>query len=159
MPDPAHCDCPAFRCIVAASDLTPGSKRAFRKALALSRDLGAHLHLLHVVPVPPVRSVFFLSMGSHPTPDTCARTAFKARKRLEDFLRGERLGDVAFTSAVRTGVPHREVLVYLAEVGADLLVVGERPETRPQHLLQHFLFESVGERLRRIAPCPVLTVR
>ncbi len=159
MPDPAPCDCPVFGCIVAASDLTPGSKRALRKALALSRGLGAHLHLLHVAPVPTVRPVFFLSVGSHPTPDTCARTAFKARKRLEDFLRGEQLDGVAFTAAVRTGVPHREVLVYLAEVGADLLVVGERPETRPQHLLQHLVFESVGEKLRRVAPCPVLTVR
>ena len=48
---------------------------------------------------------------------------------------------------------------YARQEGVDVIVLGERPETRGQHLLQHLAFESVGERVRRTAPCPVLTVR
>ncbi|GAB6064878.1 universal stress protein [Deferrisoma palaeochoriense] len=150
---------PAFRRIVATTDFSPGSKRALRRAIALARDLGAELHLVHVACQPDLRSVFFVKVDEASRARLCERATRKARRRLDDFLRGEELWGVRLVRAVLTGRPAEEIVGYAASCGADLIVVGERPETRGQHLLQHLAFESVGERVRRTAPCSVLTVR
>ena len=41
----------------------------------------------------------------------------------------------------------------------DVDLIAAEDTRHSQHLLQHLAFESVGERVRREAPCPVLTVR
>jgi len=149
----------SFHRILVATDFTPRSKRAFHKALDLARDLDAELHLLHVHSVPTARAVFFISLPAESHRRIAARVRHRARRRFEDFLRGEDLGGITVHTALREGAPHREIVAYAAEAGLDLVVVGERPETRAQHVLQHLAFESVGERVRRESPCPVLTVR
>lgn len=149
----------SFRRILVATNFSPRSKRAFHKALDLARDLGAELHLLHVHSVPAPKPLFFISMPAENHRRLSERATSRARRRFEDFLRGEALGGVPLTTALREGQPHREILAYAAEAGLDLVVVGERPESRAQHVLQHLVFESVGERVRRESPCPVLTVR
>ena len=149
----------SFHRILVATDFSPRSKRAFHKALELARDLGADLHLLHVHSVPVPRAIFFISMPAESHRRISLRVREKARRRFEDFLRGEDLAGVVVHTALREGTPHREIVAYAAEAGLDLVVVGERPETRAQHVLQHLAFESVGERVRRESPCPVLTVR
>jgi nucleotide-binding universal stress UspA family protein len=149
----------AFQRLLVATDFSPGSKRAFRKALALARDLGAELHLLHVANTPEPRSVFLISVAPDAQQAVGRRLRSRAARRFEDFLRGEIVGETAVRTALREGRPHEQIVGYAVEEGVDLIVVGERPESRVQHLLQHLAFESVGERVRREAPCPVLTVR
>jgi len=149
----------SFHRILVATDFTPRSKRAFHKALDLARDLRAELHLLHVHSVPTPRSIFFISMPAESHRRISIRVREKARRRFEDFLRGEEMEGIIVCTAIREGAPHREIVAYATEAGLDLVVVGERPESRAQHVLQHLAFESVGERVRRECPCPVLTVR
>jgi nucleotide-binding universal stress UspA family protein len=55
---------------------------------------------------------------------------------------------------VRRGNPYREVLRYVAEVGAEHLVVGTHGHTGIGHVLG-----SVAERLVRHAPCTVTVVK
>ena len=150
---------PAFRRILVGTDFSPVSKRAFRTGLALARQLGAELHLLHVRSSPNTRAVFFMTVSRDHHEAVASRFQAKIRKRFEDFLRGEELGTLAVREAFLEGQPHREVVAYARREEVDLIVVGERPESRAQHLLQHLAFESVGERVRREAPCAVLTVR
>ncbi|MDW7711416.1 MAG: universal stress protein [Deferrisomatales bacterium] len=160
VPTPRPAGCPrSFRRILVATHFSPRSKRAFHKALDLAADLGAEIHLLHVHSVPAPRPLFFISMHPEDHRRLSERAKGRARRRFEDFLRGEDLGTVPVTTVVRQGLPPREIVAYAAEAGSDLVVVGERPETRAQHVLQHLVFESVGERVRRESPCPVLTVR
>ncbi|MHB8766836.1 MAG: universal stress protein [Deferrisomatales bacterium] len=149
----------AFRRIVVGTDFTPASKRAFRKGLELARDLGAELHLLHVACTPHTRAVFFISIPPESRRLICERLKHKAQRRIADFLRGEDTEGVDLRRVVGEGKPCAELVGYAEREGADLLVVGENHETRAQHLLQHLAFESVGERVRRAARCPVLTVR
>lgn len=150
----------AFRKILVATDFTPGSKRALRKALDLARDLNAEIHLLHVWVVPAARTVFFLSPAKGVAPDLRSRHRTKTQWRLQDFLRGEDVDRVTLRTAFREGRPCAEILDYAEQEGIDLIVVGRRPgrESRLHHLLQHVAFESVGERVRRGALCAVLTV-
>ena len=149
----------AFRRILATTDFTPGAKRAFRTALALARELGAELHVLHVAPQPRMRSVFFVTITGEAREQIWRRIERKARRKMQDFLRGEDLEGLRWVAAVRAGQPSEEIVRYAREEGVDVIVLGERPETRGQHILQHLAFESVGERVRRTAACPVLTVR
>jgi len=142
-----------------ATNFSPSSKRAFRRALDLADDLGAEVHLVHVHRVPASRSVFFIGTHAESHRRVSERVRNKARRSFEDFLRGEDLPRGGLTTVLREGSPHREIVDYARQEELDLIVVGERPETRAQHLLQHVIFESVGERVRREAPCPVLTVR
>lgn len=149
----------SFRRILVATDFAPSSKRAFRKALALAKDLGAELRLLHVWSVPSSRAVFFISITPESREALRSRHQRKTQRRFHDFLRGEDVGGIELATAFREGLPHEEIVAYAEQEAVDLVVVGERPETRAQHLLQHLAFESVGERVRRTSPCPVLTVR
>jgi len=149
----------SFHRILIATDFSPRSKRAFHKALDLAADLGAELHLLHVHSVPSPRPLFFISMPAESHRRITERVRSRSGRRFEDFLRGEAVGAVPIQTVLREGQPHREIVAYAAKAEADLVVVGESPETRAQHVLQHLAFESVGERVRRESPCPVLTVR
>ena len=149
----------AFRKVLVATDFTPASKRAFRKGQGLAVDLEAELHLLHVGDSPRPRAIFFISIPHQSREAIGRKMQSRVRRRFEDFLRGEDLGGSEVVTVFREGAPHREIVAYAAEQGVDLIVVGERHETKAQHLLQHLAFESVGERVRREAPCAVLTVR
>jgi nucleotide-binding universal stress UspA family protein len=57
--------------------------------------------------------------------------------------------------ALRTGVPHGEIVAAATDERADLIVLG----TQGRGGLEHALLGSVAERVVRLAPCPVLTVR
>lgn len=58
-------------------------------------------------------------------------------------------------TAVRPGVPHQEITDYAKEANIDLIVLGTHGHTG----LVHMLMGSVAEKVVRLAPCPVLTVR
>ncbi|KAB1191997.1 universal stress protein [Haloferax sp. MBLA0076] len=58
-------------------------------------------------------------------------------------------------TAVRIGVPHREILDYAEEVGADLVVMATHGRTG----LEHAILGSTTERVVRLSEVPVLTVR
>ena len=77
----------------------------------------------------------------------------EARTRLQDLLRGVFHG----TWDVEVAVGHAaDTIVRVAqERGADLIVMGTHGRTG----LQHVLLGSVAEKVVRLAPCPVLTVR
>jgi nucleotide-binding universal stress UspA family protein len=56
---------------------------------------------------------------------------------------------------IRQGSPFLEIIRYAKEKNIDLIVLG----THGRSGLAHVMLGSVAERVVRIAPCPVLTVR
>ena len=73
----------------------------------------------------------------------------------------ERWGDAArndgakvYTS-IRVGVPYAEILAAVKDEGADLVVMA----THGRGEIQRLLVGSVADKVIRMAPCPVLTVR
>ena len=58
-------------------------------------------------------------------------------------------------SATRCGHPAEEILFAARELGADLIVVGARGQTRADP----FLLGGVAQKVVKYAPCPVLVVR
>ncbi|MGH7400110.1 MAG: universal stress protein, partial [Candidatus Rokuibacteriota bacterium] len=57
--------------------------------------------------------------------------------------------------ALRTGAAHREVVALATDERADLIVIG----THGRGGVDRALLGSVADRVVRLAPCPVLTVR
>ena len=140
--------------ILVATDFSEPSDSALEYGRALALNFAARLHVLHVVEIPT------LSAGT----DGAAFDFGLMRESLEEDARlklGDLLGpDVgqppAVTTAVRTAPsPAMVIADYARESNIDLIVMG----THGRGLLGHIFMGSVAERVVRIAPCPVLTLR
>jgi|GEM_PF-1680464 len=95
-------------------DFTPVALRQREVALLLARAWGAAVHVLSVnAPVPLL-----------PDLET-------TEEKLERYLEPLLAGGLTVTAALREGRPSREIVTYVEEVGADLLVVGTHAKRGP----------------------------
>ena len=89
-----------------------------------------------------------------------ARDVFEAARAWVEKMLAERAatGTASGLQArwiVRTGVPHKEIVAAAARERADVIVLG----TQGRGGIDRALLGSVADRVIRLAPCPVLTVR
>jgi nucleotide-binding universal stress UspA family protein len=138
------------RRILHPTDFSSASAPAFARALALAKDRGATLLLVHVMA--PRR----LSVGRGDV-DVRAYLELTRRHIAAAFrpllLKAERAG-VRARAILLEGVPHVEILRAAARQRADLIVIG----THGRSGFSRFFLGSVAERVVRLARCPVLTV-
>jgi Universal stress protein UspA and related nucleotide-binding proteins len=140
-----------FERILVPTDFSAASERAWAVARQLAGPLGAELILFHVVIEAPL-----FSEG----PMEHARSVFsKAREwantTLGDWTAAATASGLRARSIVGTGAPHKEIIATAGLEHADLIVMG----TQGRGGLDRALLGSVAERVLRLAPCPVLTVR
>jgi len=138
---------PTFRLkkILVPVDFSGCSKKALQYSIALARQFGAELTLLHVVqPYPPMPEMGPID----------AESVQDAHEELAAFQRT--IGDAANSKTmVRTGAPHVEIIDTAKEEDIDLIVISTHGRTG----LEHVLLGSTAEKVVRHAVCPVLTVR
>ncbi len=77
----------------------------------------------------------------------------QARKILDEFEFDSSLKEVE--KVVRRGVPFQEIIDYASSEQVDMIVMG----TRGRKGVPHLMMGSVAEKVVRLAPCPVLTVK
>lgn len=149
--------------LLVPTDFSPESHHAFELALQLAHRLGGNVTLLHVVELPD--SATFNTSGGPGSglPDGGIDATFivqllhATKQRLNDL--------VAHAGRTAPGVPVHEML-RTARIGPtllqaiedhqiDLVVIGAQGHTA----WEHFFLGSNSERLVRLAPCPVLTVK
>ena len=122
-----------IRDVLFATDFSDVSRLAGQTAADFARQLGARLHVLHVVP--PV---------TDPTPAPEALRAAAAQ-----------LGaGPAIVTAVASGRAASQILDYARRHGVGLIVLGTHGRTG----VSHALLGSVAEAVVRRARCPVLAV-
>ncbi len=138
----------AFGHILVATDFSETSRGAIDVACELASDSGAALTLVHTCEVPVYTEVPV-------PPDVMVPIVDGARARLEDLVRSLQPACPRAKAITRVGVPWEQILAAAEEVGADLIVLG----THGRRGLAHALIGSVAERVVRLAPVPVLTVR
>lgn len=140
--------------IVAATDFSAAAARAVRRAALIAKQLGAEVHLLHVVH----------PLDLYPGPDPAAdfrdnheQALQAAGKSRLDILAASLRKDFAIPVAVATriGRAHTEIADYAADKAAGLVVAGARGE----NTLLDLLIGSTASRLLRLATCPVLIVK
>jgi nucleotide-binding universal stress UspA family protein len=140
-----------YQGIVCATDLSAASALAVRQADELAQRLGATLHLLHVVQDPLLE------------PWSPEAYVMNVEDLTQEWVSGAERDLAALAAncssttitACRVGRPVQQILEYVNDVNADLLVVG----SHGHGFVAHMILGSVAERLVRLAPCPVLTVR
>jgi nucleotide-binding universal stress UspA family protein len=146
----------AIRRVMFASDLSPASRAAFRKAVELAKASRAALTIVHV------RAPVIVTSAGEPTyvdarlwqeADAASRRASQAQ--LDRLVAAARKGGVRASGLLLQGMPTQRLVQAARARRADVLVLGTHGRTG----LRGVLLGSVAARVAATAPCPVLTVR
>lgn len=136
--------------VLFATDFSACADRAMGYALALADAWQAELCVITVLELYP---------GMDPD--------YTVNKMYLDHLRSEanrqlvavearaKTAGQPITTRIETGIPSQAVQMVAEGIGADLLVVGTHGRTG----LDHVLIGSTAERVVRMSPCPVLSVK
>jgi nucleotide-binding universal stress UspA family protein len=135
-----------IRHILAPTDFSDPSLQAITYAFELAQAFGAKLSLLHVIELP------VYPMEVYPLLEELEQDARTALARL---LPEAEDAHVDVSHLVEIGLPYQKILQTAAAEKADLIVIATHGRTG----LSHLVLGSVAERVVRLAPCPVLTVR
>lgn len=143
-----------LRRILHATDFSQASGAAFSEAVARARRDRARLFILHVLlPASP-----FLAGDVNLPPsylELQARARRQAERRLEILINSARRQGVSAEGRLASGAPAQDILRWARRKRADLIVIG----THGRSALGRFFLGSVAERVVRLSPIPVLTVR
>ena len=149
----------AFNRILVPVDFSAHSDLALRYATTLADRFGATVEVLHVVEDPFVSGAWSAETLAPNIPELLADLVTAARGKLADLKAAALNQGVHFTTAVMTtvltGRPADSICDYAITEKFDLIVMG----THGRRGLSHALMGSVAERVVRMSPCPVLTVR
>ena len=140
-----------FYRIVVPTDFSTCSEEAWRVARSVAATSRAELVLTHVLTEAPLYRESVM---------TQVRPVYEGARKwvegaLQDWVAKARAEGLNARATLRTGVPYREVVALATDERADLIVIG----TRGRGGIDRALLGSVADRVVRLAPCPVLTVR
>jgi len=141
----------SFKHILVATDFSDCSARALDLGVELAQRFDAQLTLVHAWEVPNLgygAALFF--PGDMLTPLEQA-----ARSQLSAATNALQQRFPSAKSVLSAGFASDEIIATAASVHADLIVVG----THGRRGVSHALLGSVAERVVRMSPVPVLTVR
>jgi len=139
--------------VLVATDFSDTSESALEYGRALARNFGARLHVLHVVE----NSLLWSGVESVAYDFALVQEEIEegARKKLTALV-GPDNGQPPTTTVVKAGTSAAFVIAdYAKKTGTDLILMG----THGRGMMGHLFMGSVAERVVRIAPCPVLTLR
>lgn len=139
-----------IRRILVPLDFSPNSTWALDYAHFLARRFHAALHLLHVCELPSMMTTSMdARAAAYWSQQSLGEEAEHEFSKIVDGL------DVQVTTEVRFGNPAKAIVDDAAAWQADLIVMG----THGHGVATHLLMGNVAERVVRLAPCPVLTIR
>ncbi len=138
-----------FKHILAATDFSEASGAAVELARSMACECGAALTIVHVCEVPGAPL-------SAPIPyERAASMVRGAEDRLQPIMEHVRKACPGASELVKMGAAAEEILAAAREVRADLVVLG----THGRRGFAHAMMGSVAERVVRLSPVPVLTIR
>ena len=144
---------PNFERILFATDFSENSEHAFTYALAMARQFGSHLTILHVINEPVDLRGFYVPHVSFENLEKEIEEG--AEKMMATFVANNVAGYANYETAIVTGVPWEEILKRAETDHCSIIVLG----TQGRSGIDHLLFGSTAERVVRKAHCPVVTVR
>ncbi|RMF83558.1 MAG: universal stress protein [Nitrospinota bacterium] len=151
--DPVSRKMSEIKTILVPVDFSANTTRVLSYALTLARDLGAMLHVLHVVH--DLRAYTGVYITDVPL-DTLQKSMEEEARAQMEKLQQRYLSDFpSHVTRVLTGSPFLEIIRYAKEIQADMIVIGAHGAPKPEHAL----FGSTVDRVVKTAPCPVTVVR
>ena len=142
-----------FQRIVVPTDFSGCAEEAWALAQRMGGALGSELVLTHVLVETPLYEEGPFSMERTKRVYEAARKW--AEESIEHWAGAARSKGLKVRTVLRTGVPYREIVALATDERADLVLMG----THGRGGLDRALLGSVADRVVRLAPCPVLTVR
>jgi nucleotide-binding universal stress UspA family protein len=143
-----------IRRILHATDFSPASHAAFKKALELVKQNRAELVVLHVMsPVVYTAGEGYMSPKMYD--ELTASTRAWAKGQLDRQLRKAKAAGVRARGLLLEGLAHEQIVRAAKAQRTDLVVIG----THGRSGLAKFFIGSVAGRVVSAAHCPVLTVR
>jgi nucleotide-binding universal stress UspA family protein len=141
--------------VLVATDFGPASESALRYAQALARGFDAELHVLHVV-----ENILTRVMDGYGyagiSPEVQRDLEHAGRNQTEALLSDEDRRELnAVAATITSNSPADAIVDYARKNSIDLIVLG----THGRGTIAHLFMGNVAERVVRISPCPVLTVR
>lgn len=145
----------ALKNVLVATDFGDPSAAALTYGRGLARAFGATLHVLHVVDDVGSRAAssggFGIDFGRMQ-----AEIEDTSQQELNKLLTDEDRRDLKARAVVLTSTtPALSIVQYARDEQVNLIIVG----THGRGAVAHLFLGSVAERVVRMAPCPVLTVR
>jgi nucleotide-binding universal stress UspA family protein len=140
-----------FKRILVPTDFGKSSEKALEIAVDLAKKYAASLTLLHTYEVP----VYAYEGMGYTAVNLLAPIQDRAQARCDEALKGIRERVPEATALLALGVPSDEIQKAIAEIQADLVVMG----THGRRGVSHALLGSVAEKTVRLSSVPVLTVR
>ena len=139
--------------MLAPIDFSAPSKQAVASAYEWARTFGAKLLLLHVVDLVVYPAEMFLvsEAGTTMLDDLERQTQLD----LSQLIPKSEDGTVEVRCRAVVGTPYLKIIELAAAEHVDLIVMSTHGRTG----LSHLVMGSAAERLVRMAPCPVLTIR
>ena len=141
--------------ILAPTDFSEHSDGALRHAAELARQFGAKLVLLHVVSNETLESISKAHVPPHPVDKVYEDLDQETREQYANHVPPEMRKVLETEVLVLPGVPFLEIVRAARLKGVDLIVMATHGRTG----LSHALVGSVTEKVVRMAPCPVLSIR
>jgi nucleotide-binding universal stress UspA family protein len=144
----------AIKNILVPTDFGDAADTALTYGRELATRFGATLHLVHVVDNIQI-SAFpeaYGEVAARMQDDLEAAAWREIKKRLID---SDHSGPRTAGAVITAIGPVVAIVDYAKKHKVDLIVMG----THGRGALAHFMMGSIAERVVRIAPCPVLTVR
>src|SRR5215213_2224322 len=137
--------------ILLATDGSEDAELAATNALALAKQTGSELHLIHCLALP-----LDTQDPSSFEPNVRRELERRAREGLEESVGEiEASGGKVEGSHPRVGRPDAEIIDEAEQIGAGLIVMGSRGLGR----IRRALMGSVSDSVVRHAYCPVMVVR
>jgi len=144
----------AIRNLLVATDFSPASRPALRRAVELASANEAALWIVHVAPPPgPISPDGYVLPRVYEEMEQAIRA--DAQKRLRTLLARARKQGVRGRALLLKGVPHEAIVRAARAHHADMIVLGTHGRTG----MARFFVGSVAARVVAAAGCPVLTVR
>jgi nucleotide-binding universal stress UspA family protein len=142
-----------FHRIVVPTDFSECSEEAWAVAKRVAAAAGSELVLVHVLTEVPLYAEGVLNIKNARKIREGARKWVESA--LEDWVGKARAEGLSARAVALSGVAHEEIVQLARDERADLVVIG----THGRGGINRALLGSVADRVVRLAPCPVLTVR
>ena len=142
-----------IKTILAPTDFSTHAEHALKYAGELAKNLNATLYVLHVAE--------YSNVGGDPDagelliPSYIPELEKKGKDRLDQITFRLREVGVDARSVFVAGRAYQDIVRMAKELKVDLIVVGTHGRTGFSHLF----FGSTAEKVVRLCPCPVLTVK
>lgn len=143
-----------FKDILLTTDLSPNAEAAAPFAVALAKQSGGTIHLFHAIEDDPMEALLSgVVIGASAWLKSVREQRREQLAKMATTLGGNT--GLTITQTCVTGHPAIEAVKFAQKIHADVIVLSTHGRTG----IPHLFLGSVAEKIVRLSPIPVLTVR